>query len=108
MEITTIKIGMFQMLAIVVLVVYLGQWIRQKLPILQKYCIPSAVVGGTLVSLVTCVLYLSGIVAFEWENYTIMNNFFYNVFFAASGTAAPNVAVYFNSSSNFNFFVELF
>lgn len=88
MEITTIKIGMFQMLAIVVLVVYLGQWIRQKLPILQKYCIPSAVVGGTLVSLVTCVLYLSGIVAFEWENYTIMNNFFYNVFFAASGTAA--------------------
>ena len=41
----TIKIGMFEMLAIVVLVVYLGQWIRDKLPILKKYCIPSAVVG---------------------------------------------------------------
>lgn len=88
MEMQTIKIGMFEMLAIVVMVVYLGQWIRNKLPILKKYCIPSAVVGGTLVSIVTCALYLSGIVVFEWENYSIMNNFFYNIFFAASGTAA--------------------
>ena len=88
MEITTIKIGMFEMLAVVVLTVYLGQWIRNKLPILKKYCIPDAVVGGTLVSIITCVLYMTGIVNFEWENYTIMNNFFYNVFFAASGTAA--------------------
>ena len=76
------------MLAIAVLVVYLGQFIRNKLPILKKYCIPSAVVGGTIVSIVTCVLYLTGIVQFEWENYSIMNNFFYNIFFAASGTAA--------------------
>ncbi len=88
MEIPSIKIGMFEMLAIVVLVVYLGQWIRNKLPILKKYCIPSAVVGGTLISIITCILYLSGIVQFEWENYSIMNNFFYNIFFAASGTAA--------------------
>ena len=88
MEITTISIGMFEMLAIVVLVVYLGQWIRGRFPILKKYCIPSAVIGGTLVSVLTCVLYLGGIVAFEWENYTVMNNFFYNIFFAASGTAA--------------------
>ena len=88
MEITTIKIGMFEMLAVVVLTVYLGQWIRNKLPILKKYCIPDAVVGGTLVSIVTCVLYMTGIVNFEWENYTVMNNFFYNIFFAASGTAA--------------------
>lgn len=88
MEVPTIKIGMFQMLAIAVLVVYLGQFIRNKLPILKKYCIPSAVVGGTIVSIITCVLYLSGIVQFEWENYSIMNNFFYNIFFAASGTAA--------------------
>ena len=88
MDIFTVKIGMFEMLAIVVMVVYLGQWIRNKLPILKKYCIPSAVVGGTLISVITCILYLNGIVAFEWENYSVMNNFFYNIFFAASGTAA--------------------
>ena len=88
MEILTVKIGMFEMLAIVVLTVYLGQFLRNKFPILKKYCIPDAVVGGTLVSVLTCVLYMTGIVNFEWENYTVMNNFFYNIFFAASGTAA--------------------
>lgn len=88
MEITTVKIGMFEMLAVVILAIYLGQWIREKLPILKKYCIPAPVVGGTLLSIVTCVLYMTGIVAFEWENYSVMNNFFYNIFFAASGTAA--------------------
>ena len=88
MEITTVKIGMFEMLAVVILAIYLGQWIREKLPILKKYCIPAPVVGGTLLSIVTCALYMTGIVAFEWENYSVMNNFFYNIFFAASGTAA--------------------
>ena len=88
MEIPVIKIGMFQMLAIVVMAVYLGQWIRNKLPVLKKYCIPSSVIGGTLIAVITCTLYLSEIVSFEWENYSLMNNFFYNIFFAASGTAA--------------------
>ena len=88
MEVTTVKIGMFEMMAIVVLVIYLGQWIRAKVPILKQYCIPSAVVGGTLFSVLTCILYMAGIVQFEWENQTIMNNFFYNIFFAASGMEA--------------------
>ena len=88
MEITTIKIGMFEMLAVVILAIYFGQWVREKLPILKKYCIPAPVVGGTILSIITCVLYMTNIVAFEWENYTVMNNFFYNIFFAASGTAA--------------------
>lgn len=88
MEVTTIKIGMFQMMAIVVAVIYFGQWLRNKIPVLKKYCIPSAVVGGTIFSIVTCVLYLTGICQFEWENQSIMNSFFYNLFFAASGLAA--------------------
>lgn len=88
MEVPTITINMFIMMAIVVLVIYFGQWLRDKIPALKKYCIPSAVVGGTIFSLVTCALYLAGVVQFEWENQSIMNNFFYNIFFAASGMAA--------------------
>lgn len=87
-EIRTTQIGMFEMMAIVVLVIYFGQWVRKKLPVLKKYCIPSAVVGGTSFSILTCILYLTGIVQFEWENQTVMNNFFYNIFFAASGMSA--------------------
>ena len=88
MELTTIQIGMFEMLAIVILAIYFGQWSREHFPILKKYCIPAPVVGGTLLSIITCILYMMDIVTFEWENYTVMNNFFYNLFFAASGTAA--------------------
>ena len=53
MELTTIQIGMFEMLAIVILAIYLGQWIREHFPILKKYCIPAPVVGGTLLSIIT-------------------------------------------------------
>ncbi|MGP1348227.1 MAG: sodium/glutamate symporter [Stomatobaculum sp.] len=88
MEIPVVKIGMFEMMAIVVLVIYFGQWMRKVFPLLKKYCIPSAVVGGTIFSILTCALYLGGIVQFEWENQAIMNSFFYNIFFAASGMAA--------------------
>ena len=71
MEIRTIQIGMFEMMGIVVLVIYFGQWIREKLPVLKKYCIPSAVVGGTIFSILTCILYMTGIVQFEWENQSV-------------------------------------
>ena len=88
MEVPVIKINMFIMMGIVVAVIYFGQWLRDKLSVLKKYCIPSAVVGGTLFAILTCVLYMTGICQFEWENQSIMNNFFYNIFFAASGMAA--------------------
>ena len=88
MSVPSVKIGMFEMMGVVVLVYYFGQWVRNKFPILKKYCIPSAVVGGTIFSLVTCALYLLGIMQFKWENQSIMNNFFYNLFFASSGMAA--------------------
>lgn len=87
MEILEIKIGMFETLALTVLVIYLGNFLRDKFPVLEKYCIPSAVVGGTLMSVIICVLYVSGIVSFIFDSST-MNTFFYNVFFAASGAAA--------------------
>ena len=79
MEVPVIKINMFVMMGIVVAVIYFGQWLRNKLPVLKKYCIPSAVVGGTLFAILTCVLYMTGICQFEWENQSIMNNFFYNI-----------------------------
>lgn len=82
-----IQFGMFETLAITVLVIYLGNYLREKLPILKKYCIPSAVVGGTLVSVLICVLYMNNIMMFTFDSST-MNSFFYNVFFAASGAAA--------------------
>lgn len=82
-----VKVGMFETLALTVLVIYLGNFLREKFPVLKKYCIPSAVVGGTLMSIIICILYVNNIVSFAFDSST-MNTFFYNIFFAASGAAA--------------------
>ena len=37
MEVPVIKINMFVMMGIVVAVIYFGQWLRNKLPVLKKY-----------------------------------------------------------------------
>ncbi len=78
---------MFQTLAIAILAIYLGEFLRKKIPAIKKYCIPAAVVGGTIFSIITCILYVTNVVAFSFD-YSTMNTFFYNVFFAASGCAA--------------------
>lgn len=83
----TIEIGMYATLALTVLVIYLGDFLRKKFPVFKQYCIPSAVVGGTLISIITCILYVNNIVAFTFGADS-MNTFFYNVFFAASGAGA--------------------
>lgn len=82
-----IDVGMFETLAITVLVIYLGEWLLKVVPIFKKYCIPSAVVGGTLVSILVCILHVTGAAHFTFESST-MNTFFYNIFFAAGGCAA--------------------
>lgn len=87
MEITTIEVGMFQTLAVAILAIYFGEFLRKKIHPLKKYCIPAAVVGGTIFAIITCVLYVTGVVTFNFD-YSTMNTFFYNVFFAASGCAA--------------------
>lgn len=87
MEEKTIQVGMFVSMAIAILVIYFGDFMRKKFPILKEYCIPSPVVGGTIFAIITAILFSTNIVAFEFD-YKTMNTFFYNVFFAASGAAA--------------------
>lgn len=82
-----VNLEMFETLALTVLVIYLGNFLRDKFPVLKKYCIPSAVVGGTLVSIITCALYMSNTMSFTFDSST-MNTFFYNIFFATGGAAA--------------------
>lgn len=82
-----IKLDMFQTLALTVLLIWLGNFLRNKFPILKKYCIPSAVVGGLLFSILTCVLFTNNIVSVSFDSKTT-NTLFYCVFFAASGAAA--------------------
>ncbi len=82
-----LKIDVFQTMAVTVLLIWLGDFLRNKFTILKKYCIPSAVVGGLLFSILACILYISKIAIFKFDSGTV-NTIFYCLFFAASGAAA--------------------
>lgn len=87
MERMVIEFGMFETLLLGVLAIYLGDFMRKKFPVLVKYCLPSSVVGGTIVSIITMILYYAGIMEPNFDFKTV-NTLFYCLFFAASGAAA--------------------
>lgn len=63
-----VSFDMYQTLAIAVVALLIGAWLRKKINILDKLCIPSPVVGGLLFSIITCVLYSAGVVDFKWND----------------------------------------
>ena len=56
-----IELDMYQTLAIAVVVLMLGKFLRKKCSLLEKFCIPAPVVGGVLFAVFTCVCYVTGI-----------------------------------------------
>lgn len=63
-----IQIDMYQTLALSVVVLMLGQFLKQKINFLEKFCIPSPVVGGLIFSVLTCILYCTGVVEFTFDD----------------------------------------
>ena len=63
-----IQIDMYQTLALSVVVLMLGQFLKQKINFLEKFCIPSPVVGGLIFSVLNCILYSTWVVEFTFED----------------------------------------
>ena len=63
-----IQIDMYQTLALSVVVLMLGQFLKQKINFLEKFCIPSPVVGGLIFSVLTCILYSTGVEEFSFDD----------------------------------------
>ena len=57
MERIVLKLGMFETLMVAVIAIYVGEFLRNKIPVLKKYCLPASVVGGTLFALLSLLLY---------------------------------------------------
>ena len=87
MERTVLELGMFETLFIAVLAIYLGEFLRAKIYLLKKYCLPASVVGGTIVAIISLIFYYANIFEFNFD-YKTVNTLFYCLFFAASGAAA--------------------
>ena len=63
-----IQIDMYQTLAVSVLVLVLGQFLKKKINLLEKFCIPAPVIGGLLFAVLTCVCYSLGIAEFTFDD----------------------------------------
>ena len=59
---TRITLDMYQTMAVAVAALYLGQFIKRRAAFLEKFCIPVPVIGGTVFSVLSCILYMAGIV----------------------------------------------
>jgi len=57
-----ISLNMYETAALAVVVLFLGLQIKKMIPLLEKYCIPSAVLGGLVISIVNCCFYKGGFV----------------------------------------------
>ena len=63
-----IQLDMYQTLAVAVLVLLLGNYLKKKIYFLQKFCIPAPVIGGLIFAIMTCICYVTGIAEFSFED----------------------------------------
>ena len=81
-----LHLDMYQTLAIAVLVLLLGRFLKKKINFLEKFCIPAPVVGGLLFAILTCVLYGTGIAEVSFDD--TLREVFMVFFFTSVGFQA--------------------
>lgn len=63
-----IQLDMYQTIAVAVVVLMLGKYLRKKVAILERFCIPAPVIGGVLFAIFTCICYVTGIAEFSFDD----------------------------------------
>ena len=81
-----LKFNIFETMALVTVVYYLGKFLRTKIKFLSKYCIPAPVVGGLVFAIVMLILKLTNIATITLD--TTLQNLFMTAFFASVGFTA--------------------
>ena len=76
----------YETMALVSIVFYIGKYMRTKFSILSKYCIPPSVVGGFIFALLILILNLTNIATINLD--TTLQNIFMTAFFTSIGFTA--------------------
>lgn len=82
----TINLNPVFTLALSAILLLLGFWIKDKIKIIDKYCIPAPVVGGFLFMFITFIGHQTGSFEFQFEN--IFQSVFMLAFFTTVGLGA--------------------
>lgn len=82
----TFNLDIYETMALVSLVFYMGKYMRTKFSILSKYCIPPSVVGGFIFALLILLLNQTNISTINLD--TTLQNIFMTAFFTSIGFTA--------------------
>ena len=63
-----LSLDMYQTVAVAVLVLLLGSFLKKRIYFLEKFCIPAPVIGGLLFAIFTCICHVTGIIEFTFYN----------------------------------------
>ncbi len=58
---------LYQTLALSVVALGLGTLIRKKVSFFERFCIPAPVIGGLIFAVISCILYVSGVIEFSYD-----------------------------------------
>ena len=63
-----IQLDMYQTIAAAVVVLMLGKFLKKRIGVLERFCIPAPVVGGVVFAVFTCLCYVTGIAEFSFDD----------------------------------------
>ena len=63
----TFTFDMYQTLALAVVALMLGARIRKKVNFFERFCIPAPVIGGLVFAIISCILYVTGIIELSFD-----------------------------------------
>ena len=82
----TIQPDMMQTAAICIVVLFIGRWLKTKVSLFEKFCIPSPVTGGFLFAIIHLLLRQAGVVEFSMD--TTLQEPFMMFFFTTIGLSS--------------------
>ena len=63
-----VTLDMYQTIAVAVVVLMLGKFLKSRIEVLERFCIPAPVVGGVVFAVFTCICYVTGLAEFDFDD----------------------------------------
>ena len=80
------NLNIYETMALVSVLFYLGKYVKNRFSLLTKYCIPPSVVGGFLFALLVLIFNMTGIITIHLD--MTLQNLFMTAFFTSIGFTA--------------------
>lgn len=81
-----INLDIFQTMALATIIFYFGSFIKSKVTLLKKYCMPSSVIGGVIFAILVLILRVTNIITINLD--TTLQDIFMTAFFTSIGYTA--------------------